>query len=121
MAHGYKPDPYPPLLSARDIYEASEEDHYAARVRSEGPPQEGFYRVPLSRWKRRGHRKEYLPARIFRPIPLDPDTGEVIDRWPHLEAECNGKTASIQYVWAWGETITEGDFRWLTALTAILR
>jgi hypothetical protein len=84
-------------------------------------PQEGFYRIALPRWKRRGNRKEYLPARIFRPIPLDPDTGEVIDRWPHLEAECNGKSVDIQYVWAWGETISKGEFEWLTALTPILR
>ncbi len=107
--------------TAREFAEATNEAFYASRVRSEGPPREGFYRVPLSRWKRRGHLKEYLPARIFRPIPMDPDTGEVIDRWPHLEAECNGKTASIQYVWAWGETIDKGEFEWLTALTAILR
>ena len=95
-------------------------DVYQARVSHRGLPQEGFYRVVLPRWKRRGQRKEWLPARIFRPIPLDPDTGEVIDRWPHLEAECNGKTADIQYVWAWGESISEGEFRWLTALTPII-
>ena len=96
-------------------------DIYAGKCRSDGLPREGFYRVSLSRRQRRGQQKEWLPARIFRPIPLDPDTGEVIDRWPHLEAECNGKTADIKYVWAWGETITEGEFRWLTALTAIIR
>ena len=97
------------------------DDLYAGKCRSAGPPREGFYRVPLSRRQRRGQQKEYLPARIFRPLPLDPDTGEIIARWPHLEAECNGKTASIQYVWAWGETIDEGEFRWLMALTPILR
>ena len=96
-------------------------DIYAGKCRSAGLPREGFYRVPLSRRERRGQRKEWLPARIFRPIPLDPDTGEVIDRWPHLEAELNGKTAEIQYIWAWGETITLEEFQWLTALTAILR
>lgn len=96
-------------------------DQLCASMAAEGKrPQEGFYRIALPRWKRRGHRKEYLPARIFRPIPLDPDTGEVIDRWPRLEAEFNGKAVDIQYVWAWGETITLEEFRWLTALIPII-
>jgi len=82
-------------------------------------PREGFYRVSIPRWLRKKHTRDYLPARIFRPIPIDPDTGEILDRYPALAAEIDGTEIEVKFVWAFGEPIEEGDYEWLKAITPI--
>jgi hypothetical protein len=43
---------------------------------------EGFFKVRL-----KARSKIWIPVRFFRELPLDPDTGEILDRWPLLVAE----------------------------------
>lgn len=82
-------------------------------------PKEGFYRVSIPRRIRKGYLRDFLPARIYRPIPIDPDTGEILDRWPPLEGEINGTDVHINTVWAYGEPITEDEYKWLKAIVPI--
>jgi hypothetical protein len=63
--------------------------------------------------------KKFVPARIYRPVPVDPDTGEVLDRWPQLQGEINGREADYREVWVYGREITKGEYKWLIAKQAI--
>ena len=61
----------------------------------------------------------WLPAKIERPLPIDPLTGEILDRWPPLAADIAGDEASVWRVWETGWIVTKEDYEWLTALHAI--
>jgi len=76
-------------------------------------PREGFFKL---RFKRRG---PWLPARIYRPLPLDPDTGELLDRWLPLQGELNGHPYDYRKIWTRGQDIGKDEYEWLTALSAI--
>ena len=77
------------------------------------PPQEGYYKT------RAWSRGPWVPARIYRPVPLDPDTGEVLDRYPRLQAEIDGTPASVDHVWERCQKIEREEWEWLTAMWSI--
>jgi hypothetical protein len=41
------------------------------------------------------------PVRVWEGPPVDPGTGEVLDRSPRWQAEVNGEEADIDRVWPW--------------------
>lgn len=82
-------------------------------------PREGYFKVRFGRTKSR--RVIWGPARIERPIPMDPDTGEILDRFPPLFASINGREVGMDRVWMSGYEITRDEWKWLTVLTAIRR
>jgi hypothetical protein len=70
-------------------------------------PTAGFYRARVS--------KDGILAgvRIFHGPPLDPVTGEELDRSWRWQAEVNGEPADIERLWPWcaRETISEAQYR----------
>ena len=72
------------------------------------PPREGYFKV------RAYSRGPWLPARIFRPLPLDPVTGEFIDRFPRLQADRDGTPVAVEEVWHWGREIDREEYEWLS-------
>ena len=79
-----------------------------------GQPIEGFFKM------RAYSRGPWVPATIYRPLAIEPWTGEIMDRWPQLMAEKNGKEIPVEEVWTWGTQITEDEYKWLRAMTAIM-
>ena len=61
--------------------------------------------------------KVWIPVRIWRPLPLDPDTGEVLDRYPLLVAERGDQIieehARILDFWSYLREIDIGEYEWL--------
>ena len=79
-------------------------------------PRPGYFKM---RSRRAG---PWLPAQIVAPPPLDPETGEVLDRSVPLdayEASINGRPADVWNVWIYGHPINKDEYEWLKALTAI--
>ncbi len=76
-------------------------------------PKEGYYKM---RFERGG---PWIPARIYRAMPLDPETGEILDRSWLLTGEINGRESDFRHVWVWGHTIEKDEYEWLRATTAI--
>ena len=74
-------------------------------------PREGFFKL---RAYRAG---PWIPVRFYRDLPLDPDTGELIDRWPRLAAERDGIViddhTELLDLWPWCREISFGDWEWL--------
>jgi hypothetical protein len=56
-------------------------------------PQPGFYRMRL----RSGG--AYVGVRIWHGAPLDPLTGEEMDRSPRMQADINGRYVEMERVW----------------------
>ena len=76
-------------------------------------PRPGYFRV-------RAYRKgPWVPCEIRRAIPMDPATGEILERSAPLEAFRGGWEAEVMDVWGYGKEITRDDFKWLTALHAL--
>lgn len=78
-------------------------------------PKPGFFKVRL---RRAG---PWVPAQIREDPPLDPWTGEILDRSTHLQAFIEERPVEIEQVWLWGRIITQDEWKWLKALQAIRR
>ena len=52
-------------------------------------------------------------------MPIDPETGEVMERSWMLTGEINGEIDDFRLVWAWGREIEKDEYEWLIALTAL--
>ena len=76
-------------------------------------PREGYLKIRL---KRGG---PWVPARIYRAMPLDPETGELLERSWLLTGEIDGKPADYRRLEVWGRDIEKEEFEWLTALNAL--
>jgi len=76
-------------------------------------PREGYFKI---RFKRGA---DWVPARIYRRMPIDPDTGEVMERSWMLTGEINGEIDDFRLVWAWGREIEKDEYEWLIAITAL--
>jgi hypothetical protein len=81
-------------------------------------PRAGFFKVRAHRTVP-GQRAVWLPAMLEWIYPVDPVTQEVLDRSPTLEASINGAAAEVERVWMAGFEITEDEYQWLIAVTAI--
>ena len=80
-------------------------------TRAIASPEPGFFRMCLVRGG------IWVAAIIWRPCPLEtnPETFQWIDRWPHLEAEIDGKPASVDRVWTSGRRIPIAEYLFLKA------
>lgn len=84
----------------RKPYVRSARHQQPARTLSD--PRPGFFRV------REVAGGPWMPARIFRPCPLEMPVDapwQWLDRWPPLQADIDGRPVSIDRVWTWGEPI----------------
>ena len=88
-------------------------DVYRGRCQNAGPPKPGYFRIRLAR------RGPWVPAEIREELPIDPLTGEVMDRSFPIQGYINGEPADYQRVWAWGRRIEKEEFKWLEAVTAL--
>lgn len=72
-------------------------------------PQPGYYKTKLVRGG------PWVPARIWWEPPLDPVTGELLDRPPMLLAERAGKPVDPYELWPHvaGREISEAEYRYL--------
>lgn len=72
-------------------------------------PVVGFYRVRMVR------NGPWVPVRIWRGPPIDPDTGEELDRSWRYFAERDGKLVEVDRVWPWcgRHPISEQEFQFL--------
>ncbi len=72
-------------------------------------PREGFFK------KRLFARGPFMPVRIYRPLLLDPHTGELLDRWPPLLAEVGDEEITdhdgIVDIWPYCREITFGEWK----------
>lgn len=77
-------------------------------------PVEGFYRMRL----RSGG--VFVGVRIWHGLPLDPDTGEELDRAPRWNAQINGTWSDIEAVWprCAGEAVTADEYAHLCRMQA---
>jgi hypothetical protein len=89
----------------------------AEKLRAQGivvtiAPMPGFYRTRL----RSGG--VYVGVRIWFGPPLDPDTGEEMDRGHRWQADCNGRYIEIDRVWpqCGGDPIDDDEYLHLSAL-----
>ena len=82
-------------------------------------PRPGYFRVRKHRTIP-GQRAVWVPARIAHIIPLDPLTGEVLDRSPQLEAFVQERSVPVEEVWLSGYEITKEEYLWLKAIAATL-
>lgn len=75
-------------------------------------PVAGWYRGKLSKGGVR------VGIRIWHGPPLDPVTGEELDRSPRWQALANGKPVDIDRVWPWcaGDPVDEAEYAYLTSL-----
>lgn len=80
-------------------------------------PRPGYFKRRL-----RSRSKQWVPARIYNRMPLDPESGEILDRsWP-LTAEIDGAEAEWRDVWeGFPVEIDLEEWKWLTALRAIAK
>ena len=67
-------------------------------------PSPGYFKV------RAWSRGPWLPARIARCVPRDPETGDVLDRGAVLMAFIHDNEVDIDDVWLWGRKITLEDY-----------
>ncbi len=78
--------------------------------RTIGLPRPGYFKI---RTKSRG---PWTPARIEYGIPMDPLTGEVLDRSPILTAFIDGREVDVEQVWNFGREIDREEYEWLKAI-----
>lgn len=78
-------------------------------------PVAGFYRTKLVKGG------PWVPVRIWYGPPLDPETGEELDRSPRWQALVNGEEVDgpneVEWVWVWcsNKGITEAEYRYMLA------
>jgi len=89
------------------------ETDFEQLTNSGSAPHEGYFKMRL---KRGG---PWIPARIYRSMPTDPETGELLDRSWVLAGEINGLHADYRHVWVWGHDIEKEQYEWLIAITAL--
>lgn len=70
-------------------------------------PQPGFYKTKLVKGG------PWVPVRIWWEYPVDPHTGETLDRSPTLRCEKNGEAADPWATWMWcaDKPITEEEYQ----------
>ena len=75
-------------------------------------PIAGFYRMRLVSGG------VFVGVRIWHGAPLDPETGEEMDRSHRWQASANGKPIDLERVWprCAGEPINGNEYAYLTAL-----
>lgn len=75
-------------------------------------PQEGYYKTRLVKGG------VWCPVRIWYGQPLDPVTGELLDRSPRWQALRNGEEYDAASVWNWccGNPISEADYNHMMAV-----
>lgn len=75
-------------------------------------PVEGFYRMRLVSGG------VFVGIRIWFGLPLDPVTGEEMDRSPRWQAQANGAAIDLERVWprCAGDPISIGEYAYLTSL-----
>jgi hypothetical protein len=80
-------------------------------TRAIATPEPGFFRMRLD------HGCPWVAAIIFRPcrIEFEPETFQAVDRWPHLEAEIDGRLADVDRVWTSGRRILIAEYLFLRA------
>ncbi len=80
-------------------------------TRAIASPEPGFFRMKLTRGG------IFVAAIIWRPcrIESNPETFQAVDRWPHLEAEIDGKPADVDRVWTSGRRIPIAEYQFLKA------
>ncbi len=76
-------------------------------------PEPGYFKVRLYR------RGPWVPARIRWSTPIDPLTGEVLDRSTRLEAFILDREVKVEQVWLYGRELTKDEYEWLRATDAI--
>ncbi len=80
-------------------------------------PTAGFYKVRLTR------NGPFVPVKIWHGPPLDPVTGEEMDRSWRWQALRNGEEIDIDFVWPWAgrNPISEAEYKRLAATMAWAR
>lgn len=75
-------------------------------------PQPGFYKTRLVRGG------PWVAGRIYEIPPLDPDTGELLDRPVMLAGEIGGAEVQIDEAWLklMGNPIGEAEYRYLSSV-----
>lgn len=78
-------------------------------TRQIGSPQPGFFQM------RQVKGGVFVAAIIFRPCPIEfePETFQAVDRWPHLEAQVDGKPADVDRVWTSGRRVDMAEYLFL--------
>ena len=76
-------------------------------------PRPGYFKVRMGHTKSR--RVIWGPARIERPIPTDPETGEVLDRQPALVATIDGEEVGMDRVWLSAFEVHKAEYDYLLA------
>ena len=78
-------------------------------------PREGFFKIRAFR------AGPWIPVRFYRDVPLDPATGELLDRWPRLAAERDDvvidEHSKLLDLWPWCREITRGEWQWIKTVT----
>lgn len=77
-------------------------------------PEAGYYRT---RQVRGG---PWCAVRIWHGPPVDPHTGEELDRAPRWQATIDGREADAMYLWPYcgGNRIDEAEYNYLMATSA---
>ncbi len=72
-------------------------------------PEPGYFRMRLVKGG------PWVGAIIFRPCPIEmhPETFQAVDRWPHLQAEVDGKPAGVDRVWTSGRRVPMAEYLFL--------
>jgi hypothetical protein len=78
-----------------------------------GQPRAGFFKM------RAYSKGPWVPASIYRPLALEPWTGEIMDRYLPMVAEKDGVSTPVEEVWTWGTQIEREDYEWLKATSAL--
>ncbi len=80
-------------------------------------PEPGFFKLRLVKGG------PWMPAIIYRPCPIEwhPETCQHIDRWPHLAAEIDGMSVSVDRIWTSGRVIPIAEYLYLKADRAWVR
>jgi hypothetical protein len=80
-----------------------------------GDPVPGLYRA------RRSARHPWRPVRIFYHEPVDPETGEPLDRPRPLTATIGGKYVNPFVIWSWcaDKPIDQAEYDYLMTLAAM--
>ena len=76
-------------------------------------PRPGYFKVRMGHTKSR--RVIWGPARIERPIPLDPETGEMLDRHTALIATIDGVEVAMDRVWLSAFEIDKAEYDYVRA------
>lgn len=101
-------DPTPYLQSSTA---ALQERKFLGNGPDVSKPEVGFYKARMIK------AGAWCAARIWLEPPIDPVTGDMLDRPPMMLAELDGKEISAHDLWmrVAGRNITEAEYRYLAA------